>query len=165
MRRDVRRGLVFTPLVLMILGCGGDPGAVLYPVKGKLTKGGQPLGGVVVNFIPSESGLSSTGLTNASGEFVLTAQTGKAGAVSGKHKVQLSMPPATDSSTTSDEARREKMMKERSASLQGGASGAPGAAAGSNKSELFPSEYQDAATTPLQYEVKPGSNDFDIVIP
>jgi hypothetical protein len=64
-----------------------------------------------------------------------------------------------------DEARREKMMKERSASLQGSASGAPADSSAGNKSELFASEYQDAATTPLQYEVKSGTNDFDIAIP
>ena len=85
------------PLPLLCLGlvccvgCGGDGGPSLNPVKGKVTRAGKPLAKVMVTFTPS-SGPSSSGLTSASGEFVLLSQTGMAGAVAGTHKVMVTVP-------------------------------------------------------------------------
>ncbi len=140
-----------------IFGCG-DGGPVLCSVKGNVTKGGMPLKGVNVTFSPVEAGPSSGGITNAEGNFILLCQSGKAGAVAGKHKAVLSMVASADASPVGFEA----MMAARKSSESKGERGAP---AKSEDTASFPSEYGDARTTPLSYEIKPGNNEFDVVIP
>lgn len=142
-------------------GCG-DSGPAVHPVKGKVTKGGAPLSGVLVTFSPVAGGASSTGLTNASGEFALLSASGKSGAIAGKHKVTLTVQETgTAAGGTADWA---KMAAERNAQTQGGSQGAP--AAPTKKDDKVPPEYTDPNKSPLpEYEVKAGSNEFDIVIP
>lgn len=138
-----------------VLGCGSD-GPQLSTVTGKVTKGGKPLASVSVTFTPVGGGIPSAGLTDGEGKFALLSSTGKAGALVGKHKVVLASK-ASESAPVGYEA----MMKARQSS-EGGNRGAPKE---QPKQTTFPPEYGDASKTPLEYEVKPGSNDFDIVIP
>ena len=141
-------------IVTAFAGCG-DGGPTLSSVTGTLTKGGKPLAGVAVNF-STETGQSSAGLTNSEGKFVLISATGKKGAVVGKHKVTLSGGPSVAAQQTFDPV---KMAAGRD---KGGKRGNPGLAA---PSKDFPPEYGDTTKSPLNYEVKAGSNDFDIPIP
>jgi hypothetical protein len=168
-RRWRARGVILVSA--LVIGCG-DATVAIHPVTGKLTKGGKPLEGVMVTFTPVPTGpnaptLSSSGMTNANGEFVLIAQNGKAGAMAGKHKVQLTIPDkaAAGSGDWSDPAFREKMTQDRNASLTAGSSGAPTAADAGEQADLIPREYADGEKTPLTYEVKAGTNSFDIPIP
>lgn len=170
MRHSFWRQVGFVSLAALAVGCGDGESVTVHPVSGKLTRGGKPLAGVMVTFTPTAvgntnaPGVSSSGLTNANGEFVLVTQTGKSGAIAGKHKVQLTVPTKTDTGggNWGDPAFIEKMTKQRQAGLNAGASGAPVA---EEKSDLVPAEYADGEKTPLTYEVKPGSNSFDIPIP
>jgi hypothetical protein len=170
MRQGLWRAGCLASFAALAIGCGGEAGVDVHPVTGKVTKGGQPLAGVLVTFTPVASndpkapGVSSSGLTNASGEFVLITQSGKAGAVAGKHKVQLTVPEKADGTggDWADPSYRDKMMKQRDTSVAGGSQGAPAAA---ETSDLVPSEYADGEKTPLTYEVKPGSNSFEIPLP
>jgi hypothetical protein len=58
------------------------------------------------------------------------------------------------------------MMKEREGQMKGGKKGAPvGGPNGVATDAVIPPEYGDALKTPLTFEVKEGSNDFDIPIP
>jgi hypothetical protein len=140
-----------------ILGCG-DSGPALSPVKGKITKGGKPLASVGITFTPLEGGLSSAGLTDAEGNFVLVSSAGRAGAVVGKHRAVLSAKPAEAAGPVGYDA----MMKARQSTMSNSNQGAPIA---EKASDLFPPEYSDATRSPLDYEVKAGDNVFDIVIP
>jgi len=150
------RGVFLWSLVIPVLGCGASGGPDLADVTGKVTKGGKPLGSISVTFTPVSGSVSSAALTDAEGRFVLLSSSGKAGAVVGKHKVVLSSRSAGNAPVG-----YEAMMKAR----QNSEGGNRGALKAQESEQLFPPEYGDAVKTPLEYEVKAGTNDFDIVIP
>jgi hypothetical protein len=88
-------------------GCGSGKFA---PVSGTVTMNGKPLAGATVIFSPIakegsiDAGPGSSGKTNEKGEYTLTSDTGRTGAVVGKHRVSVSlMGPSTG---TGDERRR-----------------------------------------------------------
>ncbi len=149
------------PVLILLTGCGGGDGPTLYPVKGTLTKGGEPIAGVTVTFAP-EVGPSSAGRTNDEGKFVLLSQTGRAGAVAGKHKVLLVDSAAAATSgpiDMSNAATREAMMNQRS-----GAIGKRGQMK-TDASTKFPPEYGGATKTPFEFTVEQKDNEFDVIIP
>jgi hypothetical protein len=156
------RRLCLVVTSVFVLGCG-EAGPELASVSGKLTKGGQPLAGVNVTFAPTNAGPSSGARTDAEGKFILICQSGKAGAVVGEHKAVLQAVASSAVDSNSDpKAAMEAMLKARS----GGAKGKnvdPTKAAAAEAP--FPPEYGDPAKTPLKYEVKAGTNEFDIAIP
>ena len=120
-------------------GCGGPTKATIYPVKGKLTKGGQPLvGNVRITFLPADPKLpGSLADVGPDGTFTAKCVDGRDGAVAGQHKIIL-----------------EVLMRPEDYSR--GNAGPPPAAP-------FPDAYKTAATTPKQVEVK-ASTDNDITI-
>lgn len=83
---------------VLLFGCGASapPGPTIYPVKGKLTKGGQPLKGVTVGLYPaggaSAKGTPGSGLTDDSGAFEIRSS-GGLGVSEGSYKLVLSAPP------------------------------------------------------------------------
>ena len=44
--------VTFAFLLVALIGCGKDPGAVLFPTTGTVTLDGQPVVGATVEFIP-----------------------------------------------------------------------------------------------------------------
>jgi len=151
--------------IITLVGCGGTSGPTLYPVQGTVTVGGKPMANVSVTFAPVDGRGASAGRTNANGTFVLLSQSGKAGAVSGKHKVMLqAQAEQTTSGNFSDPGVIEKMMKDRESSMAGGRKGAPNTA-DAKKEKTIPAEYNDPKNTPLEFEVKPSSNNFDVPVP
>jgi len=89
---------------VVIAGCGGSDGPTVVPVAGTVTRGGQPLAGADVMFVP-EHGAPSSGKTDASGQFTLVFNDGRPGAVPGKHQVHISVPgPALPPPTAKDKA-------------------------------------------------------------
>ena len=156
------RGLCLVVASLFLAGCG-DGGPELATVSGKVTKGGQPLAGVNVTFSPVNPGPSSGARTDAEGKFILICQSGKAGAVIGQHKAILQAVAAGGADSNSDpKAAMEAMLKARSGGPKGKNVDPSKAAAAEAP---FPAEYGDPAKTPLSYEVKAGTNEFDIAIP
>lgn len=157
------RNIASFALLVMVVGCGGDSGPALQAVTGKVTKGGQPVANVNVTFSPVSGGVSSGGRTDAEGKFALVCQNGKAGAIEGKHKVVLTAVDVAAATASSDPmAARDAMMKSRESQMDGGKRGAPVA---EKKEGAIPSTYNNPSTTPLEYNVAAGNNDFDIVIP
>ena len=78
-------------LAVAIAGCGGPTGPKPAPVTGTVTRGGEPLSGADVMFMPQD-GAPSSGKTDASGRFELLYNDGRPGAVVGKHRVVISLP-------------------------------------------------------------------------
>jgi len=103
----MRARLLLGFALVLGLGCGSGKFA---PVSGTVTMNGQPLAGALVMFAPIakegsiDAGPGSSGKTNEKGEYTLTSDTGRTGAVVGKHRVSVSlMGPSTG---TGDERRR-----------------------------------------------------------
>jgi hypothetical protein len=74
-------------------GCGGSEKVI--SVKGKVTRNGKPVAGIMVSFVPQNATKTgvSTGETDDNGFYELTVfKTGSSGAVVGKHKVWVSLP-------------------------------------------------------------------------
>jgi hypothetical protein len=89
------------------LGCGSGKYA---PVSGTVTMNGKPLAGALVIFSPVakegtiDAGIGSSGKTNDKGEYTLTSDTGRPGALVGKHRVSVSLMGAGGGE--SDDRRR-----------------------------------------------------------
>jgi len=131
----------FCAVCLFGLGCGGgDAGPTLYPVTGKLTKGGQPFPGVSITLTPTE-GKGSVGLIATSkddGTFEVITPQGGRGAPEGTYRVVLSKPVEMDYSK-------------------------PGAKP--KASEDIPKKYQSAQSTDQVIEVKKsGPNTIEIAL-
>ena len=81
--------LIIPMSVLMLSGCG-ESGPQIVEVEGTVTMGGKPLEKIYVEFYPEKEGPQSTGITDASGRFVLQTKDGKQkGAPVGSHKVVI----------------------------------------------------------------------------
>ena len=90
----MRARLAFGLVAVLAIGCGGKK---IVPVSGKVTLNGKPLAGATVSFQPvaeagtASAGPGSIGKTNENGEFALKASTGQDGAVTGKHRVIITV--------------------------------------------------------------------------
>lgn len=73
---------------LTVTGGCGQRGPKLASVTGKVTMDGQPLAQVIVTFVPSEGGVSSSGITDQGGVYTLSCPLGS-GAVIGQHRVYV----------------------------------------------------------------------------
>ena len=93
MRLSSSPGCSLLLLLLMSLassvGCGRSD---VVPVKGQVTRGGQPVGNVVIWFTPSE-GRPSWALTDAEGQFELDYSREYKGAKVGTHRVTVKYEP------------------------------------------------------------------------
>jgi len=82
-------------LFLVLLGSGcGKSGPSVVRVTGTVTRHGEPVTMVVVNFMP-EHGRPSLGVTDKDGHYVLNYERGRDGAVTGNHKVWIEFKPAS----------------------------------------------------------------------
>jgi hypothetical protein len=130
--------------MLLAAGCGGGSGDApsVYPVTGKVTQGGKPLENVQVNFVPSDdTGLPSSGTTNADGVYTLSRHTGDAGAKPGNYRIVLSDTAAAASQSNYSDTK-----------------GGPPKTAESR----IPEKWQTAESSPQSVEVKAESNTIDI---
>jgi len=145
-------GFVFTAI-----GCG--PGVVsVYPVKGKLTKGGAALGDVHLILTPTADGdhpFASSDVA-ADGTFELKCSDGRTGAPAGSYKVILSAKakPAADA-TAEMLAMRDKMESGESADPSKIAAGA---------GSVIPPEYANKDKSPKTVEIKAEAQTLEIDI-
>ena len=96
--------LVFSVLQLMICVVGCD-GSGLVPVEGTVTYEGQPVVGLNVEFLRTESGRICTGYTDESGNFMLTASISEDGAMVGPNEVTfIFISDDTEQGSTATEA-------------------------------------------------------------
>ncbi len=80
--------LLVVGFAVTFVGCGGDGGPPLAPVKGKVTLYGKPYTKGIVTFSPEGGGPSATSRTDENGDYELWSA-GKKGAAIGKHKVSV----------------------------------------------------------------------------
>ena len=140
---DWRRQVCVLPvcwLMVIAAGCGSGTTVELAPVHGTVTYQGKPLQQGRVVFQPDSStpGPPATAAIQPDGSYVLTT-IGRDGAPVGKHVVTV-------------HCRREITREEATANsqvLQVGES-------------LIPIKYSNVAQTPFHFEVREGSNEFDI---
>jgi hypothetical protein len=82
-------------LVMPAFFAGCEPGGPqVMKVSGTVTRAGNPVAKLVVNFWP-ENGRPSWGLTDAEGHYTLHYDKNRDGAVTGKHKVWVQVKPAS----------------------------------------------------------------------
>ena len=123
-------------------------------VEGTVTWKNEPLRGVSVSFVPDgelgESVLRSVGTTDEAGHYVLRCLNGKAGTVTGPHRV-LIVDPVLDPT--------RKMKGERSSEPLGVK------AKGIRENPNFPALYAKLESSPLRKEVAAGKQQIDFNLP
>ncbi len=153
--------------VMLAAGCGAD-GPALHAVKGKVTKAGAPLEGVVVTMVSKESGYPPvSGTTGSDGTFNIMSPTGRLGAPEGTYKVFVT-PKSANSAPTGNPnggppSNVEDIMKQYGGGGgQGRTSAAP--SSGPASGDVIPVEFQSADKSPLTQTV-PLASDWAIEIP
>jgi len=137
---------LFGSSFVLIAGCGPNYGPT-GKITGRLTLDGKPLPpGQAVTFMEMPKGFLAFGTTDAEGKFEV--KTFNAGDMPiGVYKVQVAAAPAStkDAAQASAEDRFEKpeVLAPRATTT-------------------FPKKYNDFMTSGIEYEVKQGTNHFDI---
>jgi hypothetical protein len=119
-----------------------------HPAKGRVTMGGQPLGGATVTFRPDGAGSGCAGITDESGNFKLSTFAAGDGAVPGKYGVTVTKVDAGPASVDVNSPGY-----------------APPAANAPPPKSLLPDTYADPAKSGLTAEVAGGKAnvfEFDI---
>lgn len=137
----MRFGIVSMICAVAISGCGGGgyDGPKLYPVTGKLTKGGAPLGGINISLSAADADSKAPTLvavTKDDGSFAITTMSGYKGAPVGNYKVVIIAPPPEI------DYRTQK--------------GPP------KKSSVIPAKYSSPTTTDKTIEVKASDNTLNL---
>lgn len=135
----------FAALVLTLFGCSGNNG--LAPVTGKVTYQGQPVSGATILFMGEGAARPATAVSGPDGGYSLQTLDAS-GAAPGAYTVVISKneaPPEVAEPPSMEEAAKQ-------------AKRPPPA-----PKRLVPAKYEDAARSPLKFEVKAGQkNVFDI---
>ncbi len=135
-KSTARQCLLCVVSLLFCVVLTGCPGGTDYPdlgtVSGTVTIDGKPTENIVVQFVPVAGGRTSVGVTDSRGYYELEYAADAKGAAVGKHQVALAAQSASSSDDQVD--------------LSG--SDSP-----------IPEQYRDKI---FEFEVKPGTNTFDI---
>ncbi len=132
-------------LILVLAGCGGSnlPEGETGSVSGTLTSNGQtPPDGATVVFLHQEKGLAASGTVGADGRYSLKMRGGGA-ILTGKYFVGVTPPTV------------EMTPEEQAAAATGGPIKGP-------EWPDFPPKYLIPESSGIEFEVKPGSNTFDL---
>lgn len=144
-RKTLVRGFLVFLLTGLVLGCGNS-GPAPIPVEGTITVGGKPMADLLIQFTPVQVAdgikvLNSSGVSDASGKFVLKCDNGAPGAIPGKHHILI-----TDNLLNTDEEPGNKPVKIR-------------------YSRVSPA-FASPTKSQVQLEVTPGkTNGYDVKLP
>jgi hypothetical protein len=140
---NVRIGCTLALLALLTTGCGGGSSAgPSGTVKGKVTRGGQPVAGTIY-FNSGAQGKSAMGALQADGSYQLAGEFGPA-IPTGQYQVSLSAAASDPSASTADPAA---MMPAKA-----------------NAKGAIPPKYLSGDTSGWTAEVKEGENSFDFEV-
>jgi hypothetical protein len=103
-------------LSLLALGCGSK-GPQVVKVTGTVTRGGQPVELLVVNFWPHK-GRPSWGVTDKEGHYTLNYERNRDGAVVGPHKVWVEVRPTSPKMESELRSGKLKLHPEMKAILE-----------------------------------------------
>ncbi len=146
--------LLVVGFAVTFVGCGGDAGPPLAPVKGKVTLYGKPYTKGIVTFSPEGGGPSATSRTDENGDYELWSA-GKKGAAIGKHKVSVTTILEQPTTTAPSD------MKSDDPNYAAQALGGPASyKAAKTVKEPIPEKYNK--NTELKFEVNSGSNEIII---
>lgn len=143
--------ICLTPILPMVLGCGGGASGPQGKVHGKVTYKGSPIvTGATVSFIAEAGGGAAAGNVEADGSYTLRSMNGDQ-IPAGKYKVMITPPKGPEKSA--EEAMKASMPSEGGTSnpIKGPAS-----------EPTIPDQYRSLAKTPASFEVKAGDNAIDI---
>jgi len=158
-----------TAVVVVVFGCGDPSGlARRYPVSGKVTYNGQPVGRGTINFAPVDAKGRAAGGTIIDGQYSLTTQEPDDGALPGSYKVSV-IAKETDPSKVELKTVKKGIPSNLSEAEKKVLAAAypqliAGKAAAAAKN-LVPAKYSSPETSGLTFEVKERSNtgvDFDL---
>ncbi len=137
---------IISGFLLSAVGCGPSQ-ATVYSVKGKLTKGGAPLGDVHLDLSPTATGdhTFASADVGPDGTFELKCSDGRMGAEAGSYKVVLSNKASADP--------MEEMKKMRDKMEDSGRGPADPAKAGADPNAKFPAEYGSKEKSPKTVEI------------
>lgn len=91
--RDLRSAAILPFVLALLIGCTGS-GPTVVPVKGRVTRGGEPFKTrLSLTFYPENNGRPSTADSDSEGRFDLKFDRDTRGAVLGKHKVVVAFRP------------------------------------------------------------------------
>ncbi|MEY4178504.1 MAG: hypothetical protein RLY70_2078 [Planctomycetota bacterium] len=131
------------------VGCGGEGGPSLSPVKGVVKYNGAPVQGASVSFL-YESGQLAVGATDASGSFSLTTN-GRPGAPLGAAKVGVNKVDTAAGGQDTTTMKPEDMQKMQMEIMKRGNQAAA--------KPPLPLKYQDPSKSGLTAEVAAGGVD------
>ena len=117
---------------LLLVGCSRGPD--IAPVTGVITRDGNPVAGVVVEFQP-DRGAPSYAFTEKDGSYSMQYQTDRTGALLGHHVIRIRTPKEITDPETGETISRK---------------------------ETIPKAYNDEST--LELTVESGPNTYDIEI-
>jgi hypothetical protein len=144
-------GLI-TLAMLVGAGCGPRGGVAGRPVPsgGTITLDGQPLGGVIITFVPQGPGLPATGVSGPDGSFRLTTRNTGDGAIPGQYKVTVRRSDPGGTGPTES----PKDPGELAEAMRKMAKGGPPKPAGPT---IHPN-YETVDKTPLTWEIPSGGD-------
>lgn len=162
-------GLWLSLASVVLFGCtSGSSGTIA--ATGKVTKGGQPVSGAAVTFVPTASdGKAASGTTDASGVYKLTTFVNGDGALPGSYKVIITKFPgaAPAGPSTAGEANPADVDAAYKAAEKQGQNllNPTGQEAAPTSQNELNAKYASAATSGFTAEVKAGeakSFDFEV---
>ena len=133
----------------VILGCAEESSfkatVPVFPASGKILHLGKPLAGVILIFHSTDVNqkIKSQATTDNDGKFVATTFKTADGAPEGDYTITLVVPNNESDSTREDAATERQIRKEGPV--------------------LFPSKYQNPATSPLKVKVTKNQPDLGIL--
>ena len=134
---------------MVILGCGEKPSfkttVPVFPASGKILYQGKPLAGIILIFHPADENqkIKSQATTGDDGKFVATTFKTADGAPEGDYTITLTVSSNESDSTWEDAATEKQFRKEGIV--------------------LFPSKYQNPATSSLKVKVTKNQPDLGIL--
>ena len=132
-------------------GCQRGPTWSLNPVEGTVTKGGRPLANIRVVFLADPDagtqGPRASGITDETGHYELRTDTGDRGAVVGRYRICLHIPPRREAPSSRANRPKDWAVK-------------PPA----SEAVQLPPAYSSCAETPLRVEVHSGAQVIDLKV-